>query len=183
VASETPGPAADEAPRGVLKSPQAFGAGVFLLGFALIAFAGASGWFPGGSDLKFGQLRGIGPGLMPKVMAAMLGAFGLLLIVQSFITRGDVLERWAIRGPLFVLGAVLLFAATIRGVEFFGVKFPALGLAVSGPLAVIFSGLADKDTRWGELIIYAVVITTLCAGLFKFALRLPIPLAPWLLGY
>jgi hypothetical protein len=69
------------------------------------------------------------------------------------------------------------------GVVPLGIKFPALGLAVSGPLAVIFSGLADKDTRWGELIIYAFVITSACIGLFKFALRLPIPLAPWLLGY
>jgi Tripartite tricarboxylate transporter TctB family len=178
VASDAPGPQADEAPRGVIKAPQDFAAGLFLLVFAAIAAFGAF-------DLRFGQLRGIGPGLMPKVMAAMLATFGGLLIFQSFLTRGSLLERWSIRGPFFVLGAVLLFAATIRGVEFssLGIKIPAFGLLVAGPLAVVFSGLADKDTRWGELIIYACVITGLCIGLFKFALRLPIPLAPWWLGY
>jgi Tripartite tricarboxylate transporter TctB family len=170
-------PSGDDGHRGVLKSPQAFAAGVFLLAFAAIGYFGAWG-------LKFGQLRGIGPGLMPQVTALLLGAFGLLLIAQSFFSRGERLERWSIRGPAFVLGAVLLFAMTIRGVDLGpDINLPYFGLAVSGPLAVILSGLADKDTRWGELIIYAFVITALCIGLFKYALRLPIPLAPWLLGY
>jgi putative tricarboxylic transport membrane protein len=164
--------------RGVLKSPQDFAAGLFLLVFAAIAFFGA--W-----DLKFGQLRGIGPGLMPKVTAIMLGAFGLALTIGAFISRGSLLDRWSLRGLFFVLGAVLLFAATIRGADFpsLGIKLPSLGLLVAGPLAVLFSSLADKDTRWFEVIIYAIVINVFCIGLFKYALRLPIPLAPWWLGY
>ena len=43
---------AAETPRGLIKSPQDFAAGLFLIVFALIALYGA--W-----DLKFGQLRGI----------------------------------------------------------------------------------------------------------------------------
>lgn len=170
--------AGDNGRRGALKSPQDFAAGIFLLAFAAIAFFGAY-------DLKFGQLRGIGPGLMPKVTAAMVALFGLALIASSLVSRGSLLERWSIRGPFFVLGAVLLFALTIRGVEFssLGIKIPAFGLLVSGPLAVIFSSFADKSTRWGEVLLFAVVITAFCIGLFKFALRLPIPLAPWWLGY
>ncbi len=169
--------AQDDGPRGLLKSPQDFAAGLFLIAFAAIGFFGA--W-----SLKFGQLRGIGPGLMPKVMAILLAAFGLLLIVTSMTSRGSLLERWSIRGPFFVLGAVLLFAATIRGFDFGGgMKMPSLGLAASGPLAVMFSAFADPDTRWGEVLIFAIVITALCIGLFKFLLRLPIPIAPWLLGY
>lgn len=166
------------APAGVLKSPQDFAAGIFLLVFAAIALLGA--W-----DLKFGQLRGIGPGLMPKVTAAILGSFGIALFVTSFMSRGSILERWSLRGPLCVLGAVLLFALTIRGAAFtsMGIAVPPLGLLVAGPLAVIVSALADKDTRLFEVAIYAAVITALCVGLFKFLLRLPIPIAPWLLGY
>lgn len=163
---------------GLLKSPQDFAAGLFLLACAAIAFFGA--W-----DLKFGQLRGIGPGLMPKVTAVIVAAFGLLLILTSFFSRGSALERWSLRGPFFVIGAVLLFAATIRGVSFpaLGLEIPALGLIVAGPLAVVFSAFADKDTRPVEVVIYAAVITALCVGLFKTLLRLPIPVAPWLLGY
>lgn len=168
----------DDGHRGLLKSPQDFGAGLFLLFFAALAYFGAYG-------LKFGQMRGIGPGLMPKVTAVLLAAFGVLLIVTSLTSRGSLLERWSIRGPFFILGAVLLFAATIRGADFpdLGIKLPALGLVVSGPLAVIFSSFADRSTRWIEVIIFAVAITVFCVGLFKYLLRLPIPLAPWLLGY
>lgn len=164
--------------RGVLKSPQDFAAGLFLLLFATVLFFGA--W-----DLKFGQLRGIGPGLMPKVTAAILAAFGALLAVSAFVSRGSLLDRWNVRGLFFVLGAVLLFAATIRGASFpsLGLTLPSLGLLISGPLAVVFASLADRDTRPVEVLIYAAVITAFCIGLFKYLLRLPIPLAPWWLGY
>jgi Tripartite tricarboxylate transporter TctB family len=188
MAADTPETGADDMRRGLLKSPQDFAAGLFLLVFAIILYSQAY-------QLKFGQLRGIGPGLMPQVTALLLALAGVALVVQSFVSHGSKLDRWSLRGPLFVLGAVCLFAATIRGASFtsmtlpylgtipLNITIPSLGLVVSGPLAVIVSGFADKDTRWFELLVYAVVITTLCIGLFKFALRLPIPLAPWLLGY
>jgi hypothetical protein len=170
---------ADE-PRGLVKSPEDFAAGLFLLLFALFLYWGAS-------DLKIGQLRSIGAGLMPKVTAILLGVFGLALTVQSLITHGSTLQRWSLRGPIFVFGSILIFAATIRGVDLTSplgpLKIPALGLVVAGPLAVFISAIADPETRYKEAAIYAVVLTTVCALVFKFALRLPIPLAPWLLGY
>lgn len=184
MSSVAPDAGAGEIPRGILKSPQDFAAGLFLMFFALIALYAA--W-----DLKFGQLRGIGPGLMPKVTAIMLAGFGLLLVAMSFVSHGSLLERWSIRGPFFVLGAVLLFALTIRGVDFgkgvdlpvIGQKFPALGLLVAGPLAIVFSSFADPSSKLKEVLIFAAVMTAFCIGLFKYALRLPIPLAPWWLGY
>lgn len=149
------------ASRGLLKAPQDFAAGLFLITFALIAFFGA--W-----DLKFGKLSGIGPGLMPRVTAFIVGTFGLLLVVQALITRGDQLERWAIRGPVFVLAAVVVFALTVR----------TAGLIVAGPLAVIVSALADKGSRPLEIVIFAVALTTLCGLMFKDILNLPIPFDP-----
>jgi hypothetical protein len=80
---------------------------------------------------------------------------------------------------VFVLGAVLLFAATIRGatLSFAGLSLtiPPLGLAVAGPLAVIFSSLADRETRLVEILPFAVAITAASIFLFKYLLRLPIP--------
>ena len=167
-----------ETSSGLVKSPQDLLAGIFLLVFAGIALFGA--W-----DLRFGQLRGIGPGLMPKVTAAIVAAFGLALVATAFVTRGPAAERWSIRGAAYILGAVLLFALTIRGASFpgLGINLPPLGLLVAGPLAVMASSLADRDTRPLEVLIYSVVITGLCVGMFKYILRLPIPIAPWLLGY
>jgi hypothetical protein len=67
-----------------------------------------------------------------------------------------------------VLAGVLVFAATIR----------PLGLVVAGPLAVIVSALADKDTRPVEVAILAIALTMLSGLLFKELLGLPIPFDP-----
>ena len=147
--------------RGILKSPLDFGGGLFLIGLAIVGYAG-------GFSLPFGQLSGIGSGLMPKTVAVLVGAFGVLLLVQGLFANGDHLEAWAVRGPIFVLGGVLVFAATIR----------PWGLVVAGPLAVIVSALADKDSRPVELAVAAVALTLVCGLLFKELLSLPIPFDP-----
>jgi hypothetical protein len=79
--------------------------------------------------------------------------------------------------------AVVLFAMTIRGYELGPVHIPELGLVVATPLAVIVSGLAAKDTKLTELLLFATMMTVFCVGLFRFALGLPLPVAPWLIGY
>jgi hypothetical protein len=93
-------------------------------------------------------------------------------------------------GPAFfptvaatVLGAIVVFGITIRGMEIGGLSLPPLGLAIAGPLAIMIGGFADSDTRWAELTVFALAISAFCIGLFRFALGLPIPLAPWLIGY
>lgn len=155
------GAAAGDRPRGAIKSSRELGAGLFLLALAAFALIGSF-------SLKFGQLSGIGPGLMPKVTAAILAGFGLLLILQAFTTVGERLEAWSFRGIFFVLGAVLVFAFTVR----------TAGLIVAGPLAVMISALADRDTKWWEILIFAAVLTTVCGFMFKDMLGLPIPFDP-----
>jgi hypothetical protein len=48
---------------------------------------------------------------------------------------------------------------------------------------VITAGFAARDVRMGELAIFAVVMSAACLGLFRYALGLPLPVAPWLIGY
>jgi hypothetical protein len=173
---------ARDAVNGLVKSPLDVMGGVFLLGLAALGFAG-------GFNLPTGTLSGIGSGLMPKVVAILVGAFGVLLIVQGFIWEGSSLERWHARGPVFVLGAVLLFAMVIRGSTltlggFAGLpaiatfKVPPLGLVVAGPLAVMVSSLASPEARPLEVVVFSVVMTLLCGILFKELLHLPIPFDP-----
>lgn len=167
---------------GLVRSPFDLAGGLFLLAIAALGFAG-------GFNLPFGTLSGIGSGLLPKVVATLVAAFGLLLLLQALVFEGDQLERWHLRGPVFVLGAVLIFAVFIRGSTLtlggFGglpllasVKVPPLGLIVAGPLAVIFSSFADKDTRPLEVVVFGVVMTLICGLLFKELLNLPIPFDP-----
>jgi|SRR5262245_743795 len=135
--------------------------GLFLLAIAAIGYIG-------GFNLPVGHLSGIGSGLLPKALALLVAAFGILLIVQGLFVPGPALERWAIRGPLFVLGAVVIFALTIR----WG------GLIIAGPLAVIMSSLGSNETKPVEVGIFAVALTLLCGLMFKELLNLPIPFDP-----
>jgi putative tricarboxylic transport membrane protein len=160
MASEDPG----QRPPSVISRDVA--AGLCLCLVAAVAYFGIR-------DLPFHDETGIGPGLVPKSVALMIVVLGLVIAGLGMLPGSARLERFSIRGPLFVLGAVALFAAMIR----------PLGLVVAGPLAVIFAGAADRDSRPVELVIFALVLSASCIGLFKYVLGLPIPLAPFLLGY
>jgi hypothetical protein len=158
-----------------IRSTQDLAAGLFMIALAALALFLAR-------DLPSGTLRQIGPGMLPKSFAVICAGLGALLIVASVAYKGEKLAGWSWRGVFFVLGGAVLFGLTIRGFDLGPLKVPQLGLVVSGPLVVLVAGLAADDFRWKELIIFAVVMTTFCALLFKYALGLPIPLAPWLLG-
>jgi putative tricarboxylic transport membrane protein len=161
---------ADNSPSSPLQTPlllrQDFLGGVLVIAVAVFAF-----WQ--GADLPVGTLGGMGPGMLPKGLAVLLGLLGALLVLDAVLEGGSPLDRWSIRGPLFVLGALVAFGLTIR----------PLGLVVAGPLAIVISAFASNEVRWGETLVFGAVMTAFCIGLFKFALGLPIPLAPWAIGY
>lgn len=144
-----------------LAAPQDYAGGVFIIVLATIAIVGSLG-------LNFRTSTGVGPGMMPRATGVLLVAMGLILIISSFTSRGPGLDRWSIRGMVFVLGSALVFGWTIR----------PLGLIVAGPLAVIISAFADRDTKWVEVIAFAIIMTLACIGLFSYGLKLPIPIWP-----
>lgn len=164
--------------RGLVKSPQDMFAGLFIIAFGLFCL-----W--ASSNLMGGRGANLGPGSFPRGLSFLLMIVGAIIVVQALTVVGPLLERWSIRGPVFVLGAVLLFAATIRGTSLnlpgLGIVnlLPPLGLVVAGPLTLIISSLAAEERNWFQTIVFAVAMTAFCILLFKVALRLPIPVAPW----
>ena len=144
-----------------LKAPQDFAGGIFIIVLATIGIVASL-------NLNFKTTTGVGPGMMPRATGMMLVAMGLILVINSFFVRGEGLDRWSIRGMIFVLGSALMFGWTVR----------PLGLVVAGPLAVVISAFADRDTRWIEVITFAVVMTFACISLFSWGLKLPIPIWP-----
>src|SRR6266545_4520992 len=106
-----------------------------------------------------------GATLVPRALALVVLVAGSGFAIAALVRRGEVLGRWPLRGALFVTLAIVAFALTIRTV----------GLAVAGPAVVIVSGAASAETRPVELVVFAVVMTAFCIGLFRFALGLPIP--------
>ncbi|MCA0422693.1 MAG: tripartite tricarboxylate transporter TctB family protein [Proteobacteria bacterium] len=151
---------------GRIKSPEDFCGAIFLLLICALALWQAS-------ELTFGTLRAVGPGLMPTALAVLLAGLACVLMVSSLKDDGPDVSPPSWRGILFVLGAFVAFGLAVR----------PLGLAVAGPLAVIIAGFASDETRPGETVLFGLGMTAFCIALFKFALGLPIPLAPWLLGY
>ncbi len=158
-----------------IRSTQDFAGGLFMILLALGAYAFS--W-----DLPAGSLRQLGPGMLPKAFAVICGVLGAILTLTSLRYHGEKLSGWSWKGVFFALGGACLFTLTIRGFEIGPVQVPALGLLVAGPLLIFFSGLAADDRKLKELVIFALAMSAGCILLFKYALSLPIPLAPWLLG-
>ena len=48
---------------------------------------------------------------------------------------------------------------------------------------MIICGLAARDLRFSQLVVFSLAMTVVCTILFRFLLGLPIPVAPWALGY
>ena len=140
-------------------------------GLVLLSVAAVALWQ--GADLSAGSLRQIGPGFMPRVLASVTGLCGVVLCAYALVGRGAMMERWSVHGMVFVLAGIAAFAMTVR----------PLGLAIAGPLVVIISAFATSAVRWREIVLFGLALTAACVILFKVLLRLPVPLAPWLIGY
>jgi putative tricarboxylic transport membrane protein len=144
---------------GRVRSPQNLVAGL-----SLAALGAFTLW--ASADLETGTMRSMGPGMLPRSLAWAVGGAGLLLAALAFLREGAALGRWSWRGPLFLCLGVVAFALTIRTV----------GLAVAGPLVALIGGSASADARPRELVVFAILVTAFCVGLFRYALHLPIPI-------
>jgi putative tricarboxylic transport membrane protein len=144
--------------RHFVRSPQNFVAGLALIGAAAFAFWAVS-------DLAPGTLRVMGPSMLPRSIAVLIGVAGLVLVVAGMLADGEPLERWHLRGPLFICAGLILFALTIRNV----------GFVIAGPLAMIVCGFATPEVRKAELLVFAAAMTAFCLLLFVYLLEQSIP--------
>jgi putative tricarboxylic transport membrane protein len=148
-------------PFAFIRNPKDFWGGVGLLIFAGIAWW-ATRNLPGQQGFAFG------PGTAPRLFIFLLGANALVILLMGLFTDGPELDTWSIRGPLFVLGSILVFSAAIR----------PLGLIIATFALVVAAGFASKDTRLIESVIWGAVLAAFCAFLFPYVLNLPMQLWP-----
>jgi putative tricarboxylic transport membrane protein len=97
-------------------------------------------------------------------------AFGMILlgVVLAYFGLRDPVRRVMVRGPIFLVLAVIVFAETIR----------PMGLVFATFVTVMVSALATPEARWRETVIWGVVLTIFCSLLFPYALALPFMLWP-----
>jgi|EndMetStandDraft_8_1072994.scaffolds.fasta_scaffold43492_3 putative tricarboxylic transport membrane protein len=144
-----------------IRSPRDFWGGLVLVGVAILAIW-ASRELPGQRGFAFG------PGTAPRLFAGLLVAFGTLVALVGLITDGPRIEKYKIRGPVLVIGAILAFAGMIR----------PLGLVIASFVTFIISILGSKESRLIEGTLAAAAMTAFCVFLFTYLLKLPFQLWP-----
>ncbi len=143
------------------RGPQDYYGGVVLIAVALFAL-----W--ASSDLQGMHGFSFGAGTAPRMFAVILLALGGAVSLMGLVQDGAMMQRYAWRGPLFVMLAIVAFAVAIR----------PLGLVVSGLASFLISALGTHETRWVETLIVGLCLTIGCALLFPYVLGLPMPLFP-----
>jgi hypothetical protein len=141
-------------------------AGLIFIGFGL-AFGYASLTYDVGTALR------MGPGYFPLVLAGIVALLGIIIVVQAFMAGSDEtpLERVPWLGVILILGSLIFFGVTVRG----------LGLAPSLFVTTFMSAFASQKTGLFGALAIAAVIVTICMLIFIVALGLPLRMVgPWL---
>jgi putative tricarboxylic transport membrane protein len=159
-----------------VRGPRDFYGGLALIALAVIALW-ASSELPGQQGFAFG------PGTAPRIFATVLAIMGALIALGGLLVEGPPIGHFALRGPAYVVVAILLFALTIRGASLhwlgIPVSVPQLGLVPATFIAFMISIMGSTEMRWVESLIAAVVMTAFCVVLFVYLLQLPFQLWPW----
>jgi putative tricarboxylic transport membrane protein len=161
---EAPVRAGEKAGTGFIKGPQDFYGGLALVALALFAL-----W--ASSDLQGTRGFSFGPGTAPRMFGVLLLVLGAGVALMGLLAEGAPLQRYGIRGPLFVTLAILSFSVTIR----------PLGLIISAFASFIIAAMGSDETKWVETSIVGICLTIGCALLFPYALGLPLDLFPRIL--
>jgi hypothetical protein len=136
--------------------------GIFLAAVAIGAFIATR-------RLSFGSAADMGPGYMPRMIAAGLLGFGLYFIVKSLRAPARRIDPVKLRPLIGILVAVGIFA-------FLVVK---AGLALAALATIIIAGFASSETRPLENIVFGTALAAAAVMLFVKALSLPVPIWPW----
>lgn len=123
-------------------------------------------------NYEFGTPLRMGPGFMPIVLGGILIALGIAVAAKGWGKPDEGLPPpWPWRGALLILGTIVFFAATIRGLGFVPV--------------VLISGFATAMSSRRNTMLSALVITVglclICMLIFVIGLGLIVPwFGPWL---
>jgi hypothetical protein len=134
--------------------------GLIFVGIGLAFGIAASGY-------DIGTAFQMGPGCFPLVLAGFLVVLGLAITARGFAKAepepGLGVVPW--RGLLLLIGAIVFFGATIRG----------LGLVPTVFLTLLGAALASTNNTLVRAVVLATGLTLFCVLVFKLGLGLTIP--------
>lgn len=143
-----------------------------LAGLLFVTLAAVFGFQ--GAGLPVGTSTRMGPGYFPILLSGLLGLLGLLVIAQGLRDQAAMPRGFPLRGSIFVLLAVLAFAAGIDRLGF----LPAVAVSVC------LGTMASRRSRLRGALLTTAILTAFCWLVFIVGLGLPFVLiGPWLGGY
>ncbi len=123
-------------------------------------------------NYEVGTAFRMGPGFMPLLLGAVLAALGVGVAASGYEkpdTEKPLPPSW--RGIALIVGVVIFFGATIRGLGFVPVVF----------VAAFASAMASRLNSPLFAAILAAGLTVLCTAIFVIGLGLTVPwFGPWL---
>ena len=148
-----------------IRNQRAFTAGALFLAVAVFYFT-----------MSFNYMQGtparMGPGFFPKMVAILLALIGVGVLISSVAPRAHIekLERWDLKGLLWITGSVALF----------GLLLPYFGLVIALAALVIVSSYASPEFGWRGTLVNAAVLIVFCVGTFVYGINLQFPVWPTL---
>lgn len=148
-----------------IEKPRDLVGGIFMMALG-------AGFFISARTLDFGSSQRMGPGYFPTVLSGLLFILGVTIALRAL--RAKKIEgafgHIAWRGVLLVVGSIVLFGVTLRG----------LGLGPALAIVVLIAASASRYARLRTALPLAIGIAALCSLLFIQGLGLPLPLfGPW----
>jgi hypothetical protein len=100
-----------------------------------------------------------------QILSVVLALAGVGIAIMGLRNPAT---RTLVRGPVFLVISILVFAEAIR----------PLGLVAATFLTVLASAAAAEDVKWRETVIWGAILTAFCSVLFPYGLNLPFQLWP-----
>lgn len=116
-------------------------------------------------DYSMGSPVRLGTGVFPTLLCWGLVISGAIIIVQALLTDGERLTPWAWRPVIMITIGTILFSVLID----------RLGLLVAMTALMICGAVAGKDHKWGQTVIFMLIMIVIGYGLFIWGLGMPIP--------
>lgn len=140
-------------------------AGLAFVGFG-VAFAAGASTYTIGSPVR------MGPGFFPLLVGGLLVVLGGIIVLKPAADPDATpLTRPPMRATVLILGAIVVFGLTVRG----------LGLVPSVFIAALMSALASRQIKPVGALLLAVGLTVISVLVFVVGLRLNLPLlGPWI---
>jgi hypothetical protein len=110
----------------------------------------------------------MGPGFFPMGLSAILLLLGVIVTLRALLKQSEEIGTVQIRPLVVILAGVMIFSVVVD----------RWGFALAAALLVVIARTASKDFRPVEVALVAICLIALSAGVFLFALKLPLHLFP-----